>query len=492
MRRRGLITTAAGATTFVLLLAVAASALASEWTGHPLSGEGAQSQIFGISCPDASLCVGVGGNNTIVSSTDPLAPGGWSTAYVAEGVAAGAPNQRQIKGVSCPSAQLCVAVSFLGRIITSTSPAGGSSAWQVADLDPSGPNTHFYGVSCPTAGFCAAVAGGGEIATSTNPTGGAGAWTITRLPEPLELRAISCESPSLCVAVGDDGTGIRPQPANAAEAISSTAPTAGLWQQAEPVGAHGSLFGVSCPSAGLCVAGDMFGNVVGTTAPTGAGSAWTSFGSGATVQITGVGCSSSHHCLIVDNNGDALTASEPLAGSRAWTLQNLIPYSTEPLVRNALFSAACPSPEFCAIGATGEVLTSTDPNAPPPQPIPVKRGGHSKHEPHKAHKRRPKRPRVILLSGSASEVPLRHRRAFLQFRFYVKRKFQVRGYVCSFDGHKAHRCRSPQRVRVGPGHHRFQVRAIGWTWHKGPPAAVHIWVCRHATVAGTCRRPPPR
>lgn len=474
-----------------LLLMVSSSALGSDWTGHPLSGEGAEAQLFGISCPTASLCVAGGGNNTIASSTDPLATGGWNTVYVAEGLTAGNPNQRQIKGISCPSAQLCVAVSFLGRVITSTDPGGPASAWSVADLDPTGPNTHFYGVSCPTTSFCVAVAGGGEIAVSTDPTGGAGAWTVTHLPEPLELRAVSCDSPSFCVAVGDNGTNIRPAATNLAEVISSTAPVAGLWQQAELPGSHGSLFGVSCPTTSLCISGDMFGNVVGSTAPGGPAAGWTSFNSGVTVQVTGVSCNSPSQCLMVDNNGDALTAAEPLGGTGAWTVQNLIPYSVEPLVRNALFSASCPSPEFCAVGATGEVLTSINPSAPPP-PKPVTGSGNPKTAKQKL---RPKRPRVILLWGQSAEVPIPHGKALLQFRFHVKRKVQVRGYVCSLDHHKMHRCHSPQRFRVGPGHHKFRVRAVGWTGLRGPVAAGTVWVCRRpgAEVA-TCRKhwPPPR
>ncbi len=469
----------------VLLLATAAAAPASDWAGHPLSGEGSESQLFGISCPNASLCVAVGGNNTIASSVNPLAPGDWKSVYVAEGVTPGNPNQRQLKGVSCPSAQLCVAVSFLGRILTSTEPTGGPSAWSVADFAPTGPNIHFYGVSCPSNGFCVAVAGGGTIATSTDPTGGAGAWTVTHLPAPLELRAVSCDSPSFCVAAGDSGTEIRPLPTNQAEVVSSTAPAAGLWQQTELPGSHGGLFGVSCPTTSFCLSGDMFGTVVGTTAPLGSAAGWTSFSSGVTVQITGASCGSPSWCLMTDNNGDVLTSAEPLAGTRAWTVQNLIPFSTEPLIRNALFSASCPSIGFCAVGGTGEVLTSVDPTAPPPPTVP--KGGNAKKT--KKHKLRPRRPRVLLLPGQSTEQPVVHGRAFLQFRFHVKRKFQVRGYVCSFDGSKMRRCRSPQRFRVGPDHHRFRVRAVGWTGLRGPVAGEPVWVCRRAGPTGGCRHP---
>jgi hypothetical protein len=472
----------------VVLFAAAPAAHASDWIEHPLTGEGAEAQLFGMSCPTTSMCVGVGGNNTIATSTDPMEPGTWNTFFVAEGVFPGAPNQRQLKGISCPSEGMCVAVSFLGRILTSTAPTAGPSAWAVDDFDPSGPNIHFYDVSCPSTTFCVAVAAGGVIATSTDPLGGPEAWTITQLPQPLELRGVSCTSPSFCVVVGDNGTEIKPFLTNVAEVLSSTAPAAGVWSQTELPGPHGPLFGVSCPTTGFCLAGDMYGNAVGTTAPTGPASGWSSFSAGASVQITGVGCTSPEECLMVDDNGDALTSADPLGGTGAWTVQNIVPYSTAPLVRNAFFSVSCPAAKLCAIGGTGEALTSANPSAPPPAATQV--GAKGKKPPK--HKLRPRRPRALLLAGQSDEVPIRKGKALLQFRFYVKPKFQVRGYVCSFGHAKLRRCRSPRRYRVGPGHHRFRVRAVGWTGLRGPVAQAKVWVCRRSEPTASCHRHPSR
>ncbi len=474
----------AGALCAVVLLVVAPAAQASDWIHHPLTGEGAEAQLFGMSCPGTSMCVGVGGNNTVATSTAPMVPGSWNTFFVAEGVSAGNPNQRQLKGVSCPTEQMCVAVSFLGRILTSTAPTAGPAAWTVDDFDPSGPNIHFYGVSCPTASFCVAVAAGGVIATSTDPLAGTEAWTITHLPQPLELRGVSCTASSFCVVVGDNGTEIKPFLTNVAEVLSSTAPGAGLWSQAELPGPHGPLFAVSCPTTGFCLAGDMYGNAVGTTAPTGPASGWQTVPAGASVQITGVGCTSPQECLMVDNNGDALTSAEPLGGTGGWIRQNIVPYEVEPLIRNAFFSVSCPAAQLCAIGGTGEALTSANPGAPPTT-TPAAAGKNGKAP---RHKLRPKHPRVILLAGQSAEVPVRKGKAVLQFRFYVKRKFQVRGYVCSFGHAKFQRCRSPRRYRVGPGHHHFRVRAVGWTGLRGPVAEAHVWVCRRTEPTGSCRR----
>ena len=267
----------------------------------------------------------------------------------------------------------------------------------------------------------------------------------------------------------------------------------GIWQQAELPGSHGSLYGVACPTTSFCVSGDMFGNVLTASEPAGPATAWTTTPTAATVQITGTACASTTECVIVDNNGDALASTDPTGGS-GWIVQNLIPFDKDPTVHipNALWSASCPTAEFCAIGATGEVLTSSNPLAPPPPPTPTpaeKGKGKAKVK----HKPRPKRPRVYLSDGSVwPEVVVPHGKALLQFRFHADSKFQVRGYVCSFDHHKMHRCQSPQRFRVGPGHHLFAVRAVGWTGLWGPVVTRPILICRHRVGNGFCRPLPGR
>jgi hypothetical protein len=471
----------AAALACALLGLVASSAPASDWTGHPLGGEGAEAQLFGISCVGTSLCVAVGGNNTIASSAQPLAPGGWAGVHADEGVSPGNPNQRLLKGVACPTTGLCVAVSFLGKILTSTDPTGPSSAWNVIDFDPVGPNIHFYGISCPSTGFCVAVAGGGVIAVSSDPGGGPGAWTVSDLGVPLELRGVSCTSPSFCLAVGDDGTEIRPSPGNEGVAISSTAPGAGIWSEAR-LGVRGSLYGVSCPTTGLCVTGDMFGSVLTTPTPTAGASGWNASPSGATVQITAASCSSPTSCLLTDDNGDVITSAEPLGGAGSWTVQNLIAFPTDAPVHNGLFSASCPTRGFCAVGAPGKVLTSTEPAAAQAAPAPAKGGGAAPKKPAR-HKHRPSRPRVILTSREAAEVAIPGRHTKLRFQFHAPDTVQVRGFVCSFDHRAMHPCRSPQTYPVGPGRHKFRVRAVGWTGLRGPREERAIWVCRRPGVS---------
>ncbi len=471
------------------LAAVAGEPASAAWSGRQLAvGDSASLPLFGVSCPSASLCVAVGGGNTIASSTRPA--GGsdeWRAIYPGSGPAA--PNQRQIRAVSCPSAQLCVAVTFEGLVYTSTNPSGGVGAWQMTDLAAVGPNLHLYGLSCPTASFCAASAGAAKVLTTTDPTGGAGAWHLTELEGPMELRGISCASAALCVAVGDDGDNIRPEVGDQAVVVASTAPLAGLWGKATLPG-HGNLFGVACPSTGLCLSGDALGNLLVATNPVGGAAAWRRTDGGGSVQITDAECLSASLCLAIDNNGDVLASTDPTGGAAAWTFTNLVPYpGIEGGGPNHLFAASCPERDFCAAsGSGGMIYTSDDPFAGDtgvagPAGKKAKKGG-----------KRPKRPRVTIAKAPPPgvEVP-RGRRAKALYRFFARNRAQVRGFVCKLDDRPLRRCRSPKIYQVGLGRHVFRVRALGWSGLRGPAEVHRFRVCR-PTPLGTClgHVPPPR
>lgn len=461
----------------------AGTAAGSTWSDFRLPGEAAKVAMFDVSCPTASLCVAVGGNNTIASSTNPTGgAGSWQVVYAGEGADPMSSNFRQIRGISCPSEQLCVAVTFEGSIYTTKNPTGGAGAWSVTDLESSGPRTHLYGISCPTADFCAASAGGAKVVTSTNPTGGAAAWTKTQLAGPLELRGISCASAALCVAVGDDGDNIRPAPGDQGVLLNSTQPLGGTWQHAR-IPAQGSLFGVSCPSAALCVSGDGFGNLLVSTAP-GATGSWRAIDGGGSVQITAVDCIDASRCVAVDNNGDVLTSANPAGGAADWTFTNLLPYpGADGGAANHLFGVSCPSTSLCAAsGNEGRLLVSGNPFDASPREAP--RGAAAKKR-----KRRPKRPRTEIAAGPAPAIEMAGRSLPVRFRFFARKRVQVRGFLCKLDRRPLRRCRSPKIYRVGLGRHVFRVRAIGWTGLRGPAEVARFRVCR-PTPYPNCLRPP--
>jgi hypothetical protein len=292
-----------GALCILVLAAIGASAgsaSASQWTLRslpptPLTESGsAEPGLSGVSCPTESLCVAVGGFDTLAFSQDPTGsvakwqvvtpeyPVGPGKTCV-EGEAHCPTPGGRLQAVSCASQSFCVAVSEEGFIYVSTDPTGGADAWKPTVVNEGSGATHMSSVSCPTSSFCAAVAGGnnasGKILTSTNPA--AAQWQAIQLGGGLDLRGVSCGTPSLCVAVAREG-----------RMFVSTNPTGGAsaWRDVGTPGGPGDLEGVSCFSTLLCAAGNMTGNVLTSTSPGGGVGSWSEANAGASVQITGLAC----------------------------------------------------------------------------------------------------------------------------------------------------------------------------------------------------------
>jgi hypothetical protein len=462
------------------MLSLPTSAVASPWSSAQLSGEAGRVFLLGISCPTQLLCVAVGTDNLIASSSNPAGgTGAWDFVYAGEGRSPeqiGTPTPsisgRQIQGVSCPTMNLCVAVMNIGNIYSSTNPTGPASSWRTVDIDGNGPNVHLYGISCPSASLCVAVAGKGkgardsgqnsQILTTIDPTGGASAWQKAELTGSIDLRAVSCGSPTMYVAVGLGG-----------QILNSTDPSGGpsAWRASPAPGAPGDLGAVSCIAAPLCVVGNEAGNLLTSTNPAVGASSWKVAAGGDSVQITGVSCASANGCVAVDNNGDVLTSTDPTGGPEAWSHLNIAPYSdpgkTGELPGNGLFSASCPSASFCAVtGALGQIFTSTAPFAKDPPPsTPTKM-------------KRPRRPRVKI---AEIQIPLRrqihHKRGNVLIRFHAYGR--VRRFECGVDRGHFKSCRSPWRRRMTVGRHIFRVRAIGLTGLRGPIASEEFFIGHH-------------
>lgn len=425
--------------------------------------------LLDVSCPTAKMCVAVGELNKIVSSTNPTGgPSAWHVARPSGEAATDChanwdppcrdPNDRRIRGVSCPTTTLCVAVTGEGYVYSSTNPTGAADDWRVADVDGDERDTHLLGVSCPTASLCVAVSGerftGGKVLTSTNPTGGASAWTVTQLDESLDLRAVSCGTPTFCVAVAQQG-----------RLLVSTNPTGGAaaWTELGTPGGPGNLQAVSCAGTALCVAGNSSGNLLFSTNPT-ALSSWRQANGGVSVQITDVSCLPGRQCVAVDNNGDVLASKDATAGQGSWSVTRLIPYvqpanETE-LPLNGLFGVSCVSTSFCAVVATdGQIFTSTNPFAEPPKRSNSAASGR---------KRGAKRPKVRIADiVLPTRRALRENRARVLFRFFAHAL--VRRFECKLNRRPFRACKSPERFRVGrKGTYAIRIRAVGRTGLRGP------------------------
>jgi len=169
------------------------------------------------------------------------------------------------------------------------------------------------------------------------------------------LGGVSCPSLGLCVATDNLGN-----------VVSTTKPEAGTWQRASLVGAgvirrpqtNLGSFGISCPSAELCVTLDRRGDVVSSTSPAGGPHAWHAvLVSRLDVSsVAQVSCPSRRLCVIVTDTGQVATSTDPTGAARAWKVA---------AVDSSAFSfqsVSCPSIRLCvAVASSGRVFTSTHP-----------------------------------------------------------------------------------------------------------------------------------
>ena len=248
----------------------------------------------------------------------PLPPGGTS-AY--------------LYGVSCPAAGACVAGGYLTDAAYDNFPplaetlAGGG--WTASELPvPAGGNGYGFleSISCPAAGACVAVGGYGVAPGNTPPLvemQSGSSWTASGVPLPsggydATLWAISCPAAGTCVAVGDYSDA-----AGQIEGLIETL-AGGSWTASEaPLpfgGVLSSLHGVSCPAVGACVATGLVTNSAGdqqALIETLAGGSWTATtapdppGSNPVMfDLFGVSCAAVGACVAVGDDSSAAGISQ--------------------------------------------------------------------------------------------------------------------------------------------------------------------------------------
>ncbi len=263
--------------------------------GHPLDG---------VSCPSSGLCVAIDENGDVVTSTEPTGgPSAWHVADV--------DGTTRLLGVSCASVSLCVAIDRSGDVVTSTEPTGGARAWHAASVA----DRELKGVSCPSEQLCV-VSGGGHAIVSTDPAGGASAW-ITTSGE--VFAGISCPTEKLCASTGIEVDSV----------LTSTEPAGGKSAWAETFFNPEDFNGfdrIACGSQTLCVATTLSGNgsrgnVMVSSNPTGGAEAWTEaevYGGPIEKPIpiielysrvlTGVSCTPDL-CAVIDNSGKVMVGT---------------------------------------------------------------------------------------------------------------------------------------------------------------------------------------
>jgi len=354
----------------VALAVSSGSALADSVSTRDFFTQGGMG-LAGISCPTARLCVAVGQQGIVVTSTHPAAapPNGSPTAWQLADI--DSPNF--LYAVSCTRSEFCAAVDGAGRVLTSAEPTGGKRAWRARKIS----RNPLYAVSCASSRLCAALDDKGNVLSSANPLGGASTWHRIRLAGNAYMpRSVSCPRPSLCVVGGDYAAGGL---SGYAQVSVSTDPTGGprAWRTFRlhtHYPRNGDLVAISCPSAKLCVAGGST-ELLTSTDPAGGPRAWKdAYLSGEhfpTNSLIAISCATVRLCVAVDNSqldmdGFALSSEnafisiDPTGGSGAWVKSTLVqPGNT---IRPT--GVSCVTGLCVVVDDHGVIIIRLDPGAP--------------------------------------------------------------------------------------------------------------------------------
>ena len=208
--------------------------------------------------------------------------------------------------------------SVVAAVIALGAPAGAATTWSVTAVTPQPPfslASEISGMSCPSPSLCVAVTQNGEVLVSANPTA-AGSWSVSHVDGNNAFLAISCPTTALCVATDDRDN-----------VVTSTDPGAGgaVWgvTQAGFVGVS-----ISCPTMTLCVAGADNGSLYTSSNPGGGPAAWSGVDADRTIGIVSISCPSVSLCVAGDEDGNVLVSSQPADGQ--WRLTNID--ETDPII----------------------------------------------------------------------------------------------------------------------------------------------------------------
>lgn len=331
------------ATTFAIVVPAGASS-ALVWTGlttpMPVGADSVQNASSdATSCPAPSTCFSAGeylaGGRSLLD-VDTLSNGVWTSEMAPQPPNVLTTSEPYFRSISCPSVTWCTAYGQYTDVSNHTQAfamtlSGG--VWGMTQLPLSGAapdpsvDTTRNGLSCPVTGFCVVV-GDYQLAnthfSSFIDTLSGGSWSSIQTPVPSDasadpssnLQAVGCFSATACSAAGTYVSSIE-----AGLLVSLSGATWSAVNAPMPADAAANplpaFFGVSCPSAGGCVA---VGNYTAANTfsenllATQSGSAWAATtgpvppdavtgGGGKTPSagLNSVDCSTTQWCVAVGN-----------------------------------------------------------------------------------------------------------------------------------------------------------------------------------------------
>lgn len=323
------------------------------WHGLPTPAPVHAADLSGVSCASRSSCMAIGGNSS--GQTFALAWNGrrWR-------IVAAARLQAAVTGISCPAPTLCMAAGRTGIDFNQGSSAAAEmwngSTWsaQVLPAVPGVAGSSLSAVSCATMTSCIAVGSamssspGNPLLTLAEAWDGT-SWRVLATPSPgtegSMLNGISCTSAGGCIAVGS------------AVAVPGTfSPLIERWDGlgwsvlAAAATPDGTLAGISCTSPASCMA-------VGDNALTERwdGTTWRLVDApapyGDSSMLARVSCSAADACMAVGGSFRFLDSLAEQWDGRSWQVRR-----TGQL--DELAAVSCPSAARCM--AVGRFVSPAD------------------------------------------------------------------------------------------------------------------------------------
>ena len=283
------------------------------------------------------------------------------------------PPNGDLNGVACATTTTCFAVGVGGDQGALAQQWDGTS-WKIVPTATADGSTQLSGVACPSATSCFAV---GSVAHETQTSFSVAplverwngtTWSITKLPAtgaPIaELNAISCASPTSCIAVGDKSNGDIDTFDVHSLSLRWNGTTWSAVAVPRPAGARAEiLFGVACGSPTSCLGAGAFLADGGTNplVEQWNGSKWSivpaPLPAGRTgASLSGAACSSATNCFVVGSSFSGPEDDTPLVEQWNGTALSIVP-SPGPLgvTASAFAGVACASATNCS--AVGGSLT---------------------------------------------------------------------------------------------------------------------------------------
>lgn len=293
------------------------------WIGTLASVGGAAATVRGVSCPTATVCVAVNTKDGVFAK-DPTTQTGWQ--YQSIGTVS------DLTAISCSPTDLCAATAADGEIVAG-SPSGLAGTWTEHKVDGV---RQLTGVSCPSSSLCVGTDATGYVVASSNPK--STTWRSQHADGSGRFDGIACTRNAHCIAIDTSGN-----------VVTSTNPTANnaRWGVKKVDSDH--PLAISCPTTTLCVMIDRTGNVFSSTDPTGGATTWHSTKIGGASRLVDVSCPDDHLCVVTTSTDSTYTTSNPTGSGSTW---HAIDEAT------SITSLSCLSVSLCVGGSKTSMYSS--------------------------------------------------------------------------------------------------------------------------------------